>query len=73
METLISENRPSKKALYLPTDNTCEKSERGYCSWGCDEDKPLSEFQKTFSCGQKMILKLTAKQSCTGHFVTAVS
>ena len=56
------------KPLYLPNDNTCEKCERFFCMWAWDEDKSLSEFQKTFPFGQKLNFKLTAKKSCTRQF-----
>ena len=77
-ENFVSENRASMKSFYLSTDNTCDKIERGVCSHGCDEDKTLSKFQNTFEFGQKLNLKLIAKQSCTGQFrndsfVTTVS
>jgi len=57
----FSEIRVSIKASYLPTENTYEENEIGYCSWIVDEYKPLSEFQNTFACDQELILKKTAK------------
>ena len=51
----------SMKALYLPTGNTFEESERGYCSWGVYEEKYILELYNTFSCGPKMIMNLTTK------------
>jgi len=60
-ENPFSEIRVSIKASYLPTKNTYEESEMGYCSWRVDEDKPLSKFQNTFACDQRRILKKTSK------------
>ena len=39
-ENPFSEIRVSKKAYYLPTENTYEEIEIGYCSWRVDEEKP---------------------------------
>ena len=57
----FSEFFVSKKSYYLPTENTYEESEIGYCSRRVGEDKNPSEFQNTLSCDQKLILKKTAK------------
>ena len=50
MKNPFSEMRVSKKAYYLPTENTYEESEIGYCSERVYEEKTTSEFQNTFSC-----------------------
>ena len=57
----FSEIRISKKAYYLPTENTYEEIEIGYCSWIVNEEKSPSKFQNKFSCNQKLILKNTTK------------
>jgi hypothetical protein len=46
----------SEMASILPTADTCEKNERGFCSSSRYREKPLSVFQNSFWFGSKNTL-----------------